>query len=396
MAERAVPQAKSGPSQEELALRLRQQELVALFGRFALRRDDLQVTLDEACRVAAEGLETKFAKVLEWLPAEGLFLARAGVGWRPGLIGRARIGADLASPSGYAFRTGEPVISNHLGDEDRFRAPAMLVEHGIRRAINVLIGEEEARFGVLEADCTERGAFDQHDTAFLQALANTLAAAVEAHGRRAAVREAAALKDLLMAEVHHRVKNSLQLVQGMLIMQARAAAGSEAAAPLVESAARVRTIAALHDRLYRASTGLEVEVSLYLEGLVEDLRTLVPSVRDGREIRLETDAATWGAAEVTTLGLVLTELATNALKYGRGAVRVTFRQPSGDQAVLAVEDDGSGLPAEFDPARSRGLGMRLVTGLLSGRGGDLKVDRSVGHTRFVARLPHARRAPAHR
>src|SRR3954463_11652848 len=158
--------AGSAPSGEELALRLRQQELVARFGRFALREDELQATLDEACRVAAEGLETGFAKVMEWLPAEDVFLVRAGVGWRSGLIGCARVGADLASPSGYAFRTGEPVTSNHLGDEDRFRTPAMLVEHGIQRAINVLIGEEEARFGVLEADCTERGAFDRHDTDF--------------------------------------------------------------------------------------------------------------------------------------------------------------------------------------------------------------------------------------
>ena len=66
----------------------------------------------------------------------------------------------------------------------------MLVEHGIRRAVNVLIGEADARFGVLEADCTERGAFDRHDTVFLQSLANTLAAAVEAHGRRAAAARA--------------------------------------------------------------------------------------------------------------------------------------------------------------------------------------------------------------
>jgi hypothetical protein len=64
---------------------------------------------------------TRFAKVLEWLPNEAVFLARAGVGWLPGLIGCARVGADFASPSGYAFRTGEPVISNHLEDEGRFQ-----------------------------------------------------------------------------------------------------------------------------------------------------------------------------------------------------------------------------------------------------------------------------------
>ena len=513
MPDRATLTAGSTPSAGYVALRLRQQELVARFGRFALREDELQATLDEACRIAAEGLETNFAKVLEWLPAEGLFLARAGVGWRPGLIGHARIGADLASPSGYAFRTGEPVISNHLEDEDRFRTPRMLVEHGVRRAINVLIGEGETRFGVLEADCTERRDFDRHDTAFLQALANTLAAAVESHGRRAAARqgeaflrsvleaspdcvkvldtdgtvlsvsangasalgigdplavvgspwtalwpeaeaakvgramaearsgrtarfeafrptaqgaprwwdvvvapvlgtagepptrlvsvsrdvtervEAAAAKDLLVAEVHHRVKNSLQLVQSLLGLQARAADG-EAAVQLAESAARVRTIAALHDRLYRANAGLEMAVVPYLEGLAADLRDSLAPAPDDRDIRLEADPATWAAADLTTLGLVLTELVTNALKYGKGNITVTFRQPPGGQAVLVVEDEGPGMPADFDPARSRGLGMRLVTGLLSGHGGSLQVDRDSAHTRFVAWLPRPPARPA--
>ena len=91
---------------------------------------------------------------------------------------------------------------------------------------------------------------------------------------------------------------------------------------------------------------------------------------------------------------MLTELVTNALKYGKGNVTVTFRQPPGGQAVLVVEDEGPGLPADFDPARSRGLGMRLVTGLLSGHGGSLQVDRDSAHTRFVARLPRAPARPA--
>ena len=111
-------------------------------------------------------------------------------------------------------------------------------------------------------------------------------------------------------------------------------------------------------------------------------------MRAAREISLQADPATWGAAEVTTLGLVLTELVTNAIKYGKGNVHVAFRQSLLDQAELVVEDEGSGLPADFDPTRSSGLGMRLVKGLLSGHGGGLDVDRSVRHTRFIARLLH--------
>lgn len=209
-------------------------------------------------------------------------------------------------------------------------------------------------------------------------------------------------KDLMMLEVHHRVKNSLQLVQNLLSLQARASADDDTASQLGESAARVRTIAAIHDRLYRSGATLDVEIGPYLEGLIEDLQAalVVPGEASvagtepaaigaigERRIVLHADTACWPASEVPTLGLVLTELVTNSLKYGVGEVRVSFRQPPGGRAVLVVEDDGPGPDADFDPAGSRGLGMRLVTGLLRGEGAGIEIDRSVPHARFVARLP---------
>ena len=194
-------------------------------------------------------------------------------------------------------------------------------------------------------------------------------------------------KELMMLEVHHRVKNSLQLVQNLLSMQARAALDDDSASALGESAARVRTIAAIHERLYRAGTTLEVEIGPYLDGLIEDLQAALVGPDAERRIVLQSDAAIWPASEVPTLGLVLTELVTNALKYGAGDVTVSFRQPPGERARLVVEDEGSGPEADFDPARSRGLGMRLVTGLLRGDGAGLEIDHASGHARFIARLP---------
>ncbi len=173
----------------ELALRLRQQELVAGFGRFALRQDELQPVLDEACRIAARGLETSFAKVLEHLPAEGALLIRAGVGWRPGVVGHVRIDSDSGTAPGYAFQTGQPVISDHLYEKVRFRTPPVLTEHGIRRSINVIIGERDHQpFGVLEADSSDRARFVVPDVAFLEALATTLAVVVDRQARAAALR----------------------------------------------------------------------------------------------------------------------------------------------------------------------------------------------------------------
>ncbi|ARO56985.1 GAF domain-containing protein [Methylorubrum zatmanii] len=92
-----------------------------------------------------------------YLPDEGQFIVRAGVGWKHGAVGHARTGADRESPTGSAFQTGEPVISNHLEDETRIRTPDVLREHGIGRAINLLIQGEGQPCGVLGVDSPTDG-----------------------------------------------------------------------------------------------------------------------------------------------------------------------------------------------------------------------------------------------
>jgi len=121
----------------ELSLRLRQQELVAEFGRCAMQADSFQGILDQASIVAAEGLEARFAKILQYQPCDMDFIVRSGVGWSEGVVGHAHVGGDLQSPAGYAFRSGNSVISNHLASEQRFRTPRLLADHGICSAINV-------------------------------------------------------------------------------------------------------------------------------------------------------------------------------------------------------------------------------------------------------------------
>lgn len=274
-------------SSPELSLRLRQQELVAEFGRFAMETDSFQAILDQASIVAARGLETIFAKVLEYFPGDMSFVVRSGIGWQDGVVGKARVGADLQSPAGYAFRTGKPVISNHLANEQRFRTPALLANHDIRSAINVLISARNAEpFGVLEGDSRRQGLFDAHDVAFLQALANTLAVALEAQKRQDArgelLREKDALlienqallreKDLLMEEVHHRVMNSLHLVQNIMTMQARTVTSAEAREQIDEAAGRIMTIGAVHRRLYQGSSVVSTDAGQYLHELLDDMR----------------------------------------------------------------------------------------------------------------------------
>ncbi len=163
---------------------------------------------------------------MEYLPAEHQFVVQAGVGWKPGVVGNARVGADIESPTGYAFQTGEPVISNHLGGESRFRTPKLLEDHGVKRAINVVIRGEGKAFGALEVDSPTDGRFTEADISFLQGFANLLGGAIDRqHAEEALSRSQAALQralahqELLTREISHRVKNSLSIVASLLYLQ---------------------------------------------------------------------------------------------------------------------------------------------------------------------------------
>jgi two-component sensor histidine kinase len=374
-----------------LSLRLRQQELVAAFGRFALRTDSLEEILREASAVAAKGLEAEFAKVLAYEPGDMAFIVRSGVGWKDGVVGHARLQGDLLSPAGYAFRTGKPVISNHLASEQRFRTPEVLAEHGVKSAINVLICARDAEpYGVLEGDSTRRGEFNEHDIAFLEALANTLAEALENQqrqdARQALLLENEALireKELLMKEVHHRVTNSLQLVQSILIMQARTLGSAEAKQQVEEAAVRIRAIGAVHRRLYEGGSVVATDALRYLHALVADMREMAPGADEGRPLSLDCTGFSLPADDITPLGLITSELVTNALKYGRGGVEVEVRQHA-DGLEIVVSDEGDGFPEDFDPAASAGLGMRLISALAKHPSGQaIRIDRSVPFGRIA-------------
>jgi GAF domain-containing protein len=130
--------AATNSTTRALQQRIRQQEILAELGVVALQGKPFLELLNETVRLTAEGMNAEFCKVLDYMPTGNRLLVRAGVGWHDGIVGRATVGADLESPSGFALRTGKPVISNHLENEQRFRTPELLVQHGIRRAMNVL------------------------------------------------------------------------------------------------------------------------------------------------------------------------------------------------------------------------------------------------------------------
>ena len=171
----------SDPEKGDDGASLRRQTALAKFGELALRSDDLDEILTEACRLVGDALGTDLAKVME-LQADGASLSvRAGVGWTPGVVGEVTLEVADNSSEGHALKTGEPTISPDIATETRFTYPPFLIANGVKAVADVVIigGQDRPPFGILQVDSRTPRRFTDADTAFLRGYANLLAAAVD-------------------------------------------------------------------------------------------------------------------------------------------------------------------------------------------------------------------------
>jgi PAS domain S-box-containing protein len=164
---------------DEIHLRGRQEAAVAEFGRQALAGMELSELMDKAVLLLSQNLEVEYAKVLELLPDDKTLLLRAGVGWKKGHVGQATVRTGTESQAGYTLLTTNPVITEDIHTETRFRGPQLLLDHGVVSGLSVVIQGQERSFGVLGAHTSSRRIFSQDDIHFLQAVANILSTAIE-------------------------------------------------------------------------------------------------------------------------------------------------------------------------------------------------------------------------
>src|ERR1700731_2366001 len=389
-----VVEAKPGKEPEDLTgralrLRIRQQELLAELGVLALQRTSLADLLNHTAQMTAEGLDAEYCKIMEYIPADKRLLVRAGVGWGEGVVGTATFGADLDSPAGYALQTGKPVISNHLENEERFRTPELLAEHGIRRAMNVILQGDGLPFGVLEVDSRSEGEFGEHDIAFWQGAANILGMGIEQQQYQRKLQAALDRHQVLLKEVNHRVKNSLQVVSSMLQLQASSAGDSVLSERLGEASSRVNAVGRAYERLAYNADYEKIDLIEYLREIIGDLEPTVAPCKVQFDAPEEIQFA---ADRAILVGLIVNELVSNAGKHAYpdgpgGSIWVRLFQPDNNSILLSVRDEGAGLPIGFDPTTSKRLGTRLVNALSQQLGAELTRPMAPIGTNFTLVVP---------
>jgi two-component sensor histidine kinase len=326
---------------------------------------------------------------------------------------------DARSRSGqpYAYASsgltgGYRLLIAYPASDDLITARGVLINRALQLALFTLLGLSAVAIGANGAlvaplnaldrkvqDWRRTGTFDGTDIAAapleVRALCSSFHDAALGLAEQAARLDKAAEKQaLLMREIHHRVKNNLQIVASLLNLQAARIRAPEARAEFAAARDRVRALATLHRHLYSQGELTSIEMSSFLTELCGQLLDAMGERRGGRiNLTIEAIDLEMSGDQAVPLSLVVTEAVSNAIKYafpaGRSGNIGVYLTSDGAHARLMIEDDGVGIPAgrvETETGTRDGLGLQLIRGFSKQLKGDLVVEHEHG-TRYTLTIP---------
>jgi two-component sensor histidine kinase len=196
------------------------------------------------------------------------------------------------------------------------------------------------------------------------------------------LRRSLAEKEVLLREIHHRVKNNLQVVSSLLYLQAQTLTDPELQKHFLESQSRICSMALAYEQLYQSKSLAEVSVRSYVESLAGQLQEVFQLPGQQIECRTVIGDIVLHIERLIPCGLLITELLSNAYKHafadGRKGIITISMEQVGEQYVLSVADDGVGMPAGLDYRQSTSLGLQLVSALVSQLNGTLEIEQEGG------------------
>lgn len=203
---------------------------------------------------------------------------------------------------------------------------------------------------------------------------------------RASLRE----KEVLLKEVHHRVKNNLQVISSIINLQAQTLEDEATRNLFNDTRSRVRSIALVHERLYESKNLVDIDFRSYVEGLAKDICEVYGVNSDTIKIAIIMNPIHLDIDKVVNLGLIINELISNAIKYAfskqqSGNIEISLHRTE-QSLVLSVHDDGAGLPKDFAIGSTKTLGLVLVEGLTKELDGTLTINTDRG-AKFLISVP---------
>lgn len=200
-------------------------------------------------------------------------------------------------------------------------------------------------------------------------------------------------KDLLLKEIHHRVKNNLSIVYGLLEIQAAGTDNEETIGILQDSQSRIQSIALIHEKLYKTESLSGIELGVYLKDLVESIHSTFTEYKDAVTLEFDLDHVVLDTDRAVYCGLLINELVVNAYKYAfqahkQGVLSVTLKKDD-SRVLLRVCDNGPGLPRNFNPDNGESLGALLINSFADHLNAEMTIAEPDGNgTEFRFRFPY--------
>jgi two-component sensor histidine kinase len=345
------------------------QKVLADFGDLALRSDSLDDVLSEACRLVGEALDTDLAKILEIEPNGKSLLVRAGVGWKPGIVGEKHLPMRERSSETYSIKLAQPVITKDITEETRFELPDFLKEHGVAALVNVPILLPGGKpYGLLQVDSCKPRDFGEEDIEFLRTYSAILGPVIDRLHKVHSLKLALDANERLLQELRHRVKNDIAIITGLVRIRARQVSSEEAREELTAISERIETLRLVHEQLYIAGTADRLRLRPFIMRLVENLCHLHEAQSGKVRLDFAVEEVELTPKIAVPVGLILNEFVTNSLKYafdGRGGIiAVAVERMERGGLRLRICDNGKGLPSESQAAKpGSGTGIKLIDGL---------------------------------
>ncbi|WBF08528.1 PAS domain S-box protein [Methanothermobacter thermautotrophicus] len=281
------------------------------------------------------------------------------------------------------FNGGSAYLDPDLKVERGLKPPDSIPDtEGVRvdgEIIEIPLSVDGALRGVLSLQAAYSDVKEK--TEFLEVLGGEISDGLQRITMRNQLRESLREKEVLLREIHHRVKNNLQIVASLLSLQTAYTDNQETLNVLRDSQMRVRAMAVAHEKIYRSSSLSMINVGDYLRAIAEEMTTLQSTGGLLVDLNVHYDDIMSGMDRCIPLGLITNEIISNSIKHAftgdRGRIVISLKRED-DLGILEISDNGRGLPDDFNIDELESLGMQLVSNLVMQIGGELEYGNRDG------------------
>jgi len=247
-----------------------------------------------------------------------------------------------------------------------------------------LIQSSEGPSGIFYNDTAISGTpFNEAKQEVVAVFCSLLGSIIERKRAEEKIKTALEEREVLLREIHHRVKNNLQIISSLLKLQSRYIEDEKYSGIFQESQDRIRSMALIHDRLYHSENLANIDFKDYIRNLASNLFHTYKASAGKIELKIDVEDVSLGIDTAIPCGLIINELVSNSLKHafpdGReGEIKIILSSTDENEVELIVSDDGVGIPEELDFRNTASLGLQLVVALVEQLQGEIELNRAKG------------------